>query len=101
MFYIYLIQSASSGKFYTGYSSDPWKRLQEHNNERTDKYTGKYADWTLRAVFQVSDLREDAVKVERFIKKQKSRNLILKLIDPAFVPDGALAQLVRVPHLRD
>jgi putative endonuclease len=39
--------------------------------------------------------------MEKYIKRQKSRNLLEKLIDPEFIPTGTLAQLVRVPHLRD
>ncbi len=41
------------------------------------------------------------MKIERFIKKQKSRILLEKLIDPNFEPSGFLAQLIRVPHVRD
>jgi len=40
------------------------------------------------------------MKVERFIKKQKSRSLILKLVEGKEL-SGELAQLVRVPHVRD
>jgi putative endonuclease len=101
MYYIYLIQSQSSNLFYVGYSSDPWKRLQEHNTERTDKFTGKYHDWVLKAVFKVSENKGEALQVERFIKRQKSKVLLMKLTDPGFIPNGVLAQLVRVPHLRD
>ena len=36
-----------------------------------------------------------------FIKKQKSRRLIEQLVDTDFIPTGRLAQLVRVPQLRD
>ena len=41
------------------------------------------------------------MRLEKLIKKAKSRKLIENLIDPATVPYGELAQLVRVPHLRD
>ena len=52
------------------------------------------------ALFECAENLGDALKIERFIKKQKSRNLILKLVKGE-QPDGVLAQLVRVPHLRD
>jgi len=39
--------------------------------------------------------------MERFIKAQKSRVFLTKLIEPDFVPDGKFAQLVRVPKLRE
>jgi len=41
------------------------------------------------------------MKLEKFIKKQKTKKLIDKLINPDFVLTGELAQLVRVPHVRD
>ncbi|MEN9999434.1 MAG: hypothetical protein RI922_2424 [Bacteroidota bacterium] len=76
-------------------------RLEQHLSNSIDKYTGKAKDWILKAVFEVSNNESDAINIERFIKKQKSRNLILRLCDPEFIPTGSLAQLVRVPHLRD
>jgi putative endonuclease len=65
------------------------------------KFTGKFKDWELKAVFMVSEIRADAIKIEKYIKQQKSRLLLEKLIDVGFVPAANLAQLVRVPHLRD
>ncbi|MBI3136568.1 MAG: GIY-YIG nuclease family protein [Bacteroidetes bacterium] len=101
MFYIYIIQSKENSQFYVGHSSDPWRRLLEHNTVKTEASTGKYADWELVAVFSVSPERSDALVVERLIKKQKSQRLIGMLIDPDFIPQKKLAQLVRVPHVRD
>lgn len=100
-YYIYILYSNSIDRFYVGYSSNPWMRLEQHLSNSTDKYTGKAKDWILKTVFEVSNNEGDAMKIERFIKKQKSRNLILQLCDPEFIPTGTLAQLVRVPHLRD
>ena len=94
-YYIYILYSNSIDRFYVGYSSNPWLRLEQHLSNSTDKYTGKAKDWTLKAVFEVSKSAGDAMKIERFIKKQKSRKLILQLCDPEFIPTGVLAQLVR------
>jgi putative endonuclease len=41
------------------------------------------------------------MRIEKLIKKQKSRALVEKLIRPDFLPFGSLAQFVRVPLLRD
>jgi len=101
MFYIYIIYTLSSDLYYIGHSSDPWKRLEQHNQNASDKFTGKYANWELKAVFKVSENKGDADKIEKFLKKQKSRRIIQLLIDQTFVPKGKLAQLVRVPHVRD
>jgi putative endonuclease len=55
----------------------------------------------LKAVFAVSESRADAMKMEKFIKNQKSKLFLKKLVDPNFMPTGKLALLVRVPHVRD
>ena len=60
-------------------------RLEQHLSNSTDKYTGKAKDWILKTVFEVSNSEGDAMKIERFIKKQKSRNLILLLCDSEFI----------------
>ena len=101
MFYIYIIYSNTAEKFYVGHSENPWDRLVQHNENQGDKYTGKYQNWELKAVFQVSENRGDALLIEKFIKRQKSKKLLLKLIEPEFIPTGDLAQLVRVPYVRD
>ena len=96
MFYIYIIYSNTAEKFYVGHSENPWDRLIQHNENEGDKYTGKFQNWELKAVFQVSENRGEALLIEKFIKRQKSKKLLLKLIEPNFVPTGDLAQLVRV-----
>nr|WP_294861046.1 GIY-YIG nuclease family protein [uncultured Fluviicola sp.] len=100
-YYIYFLYSLSIDRYYVGYSSNPWTRLEQHLTNSGDKYTGKVKDWKLQAVFEISKTESDAIRMERFIKKQKSRNLIEQLCAPDFVPVGYLAQLVRVPHVRD
>ena len=100
-YYLYIIYSNRFDIYYYGSSKDPWQRLLTHNNSPHNTYTSKYRPWELKAVFYAGNQRSTAEKVERFLKKQKSRNLIKKLIDPHFQPNGILAQLVRVPHLRD
>jgi putative endonuclease len=51
-------------------------------------------------VFYVSEERGEAMRLEKFIKKQKSRKLIEQIINEEKL-EGELAQLVRVPHVRD
>jgi putative endonuclease len=99
MFYIYIIYSNTAERFYVGHSENPWDRLVQHNENEGDKYTGKYQNWELKAVFQVSENRGDALIIEKFIKRQKSKKLLLKLIEPEFIPSGDLAQLVRVSKI--
>lgn len=57
--------------------------------------------WILRALFSCGENEGAAMRLERFIKKNHSKKLIEKLIDPDFVPEGRLAQLVRAPYVQD
>ena len=97
MFYLYIIYSASANKYYVGHSVDPWKRLIEHNTSPFTSYTAKYRPWMLKAVFQCGTTKAEAMQIEKFVKKQKSRNLLEQLCDPSFIPTEYLAQLV-IPH---
>ncbi|MFY0673674.1 MAG: GIY-YIG nuclease family protein [Bacteroidia bacterium] len=101
MFYIYIIYSASAKKYYLGYSANPFNRLRQHIESKGEKYTGMASDWEMKAVFKVSPIEAEAMKIEKFIKKQKSRKLIETLCNQKFIPAGKLAQLIRVPHMRD
>ena len=101
MFYIYILHADSSEKFYVGYTADPDRRIIEHNHADRNTFTSKYRPWKMVALFEVSEMEGEAVKIERFIKKQKSRKLIEKMIKPGFNGNGILSKLVRVPHVRD
>src|SRR5699024_4599782 len=100
MYYLYILYSATSNLYYVGYSSDPQRRIKEHNNSDHNTFTSKHRPWVLKAVFRCPS-KTIAINTERFVKRQKSRVLLEKLCDPAFEPKGKLSQLVRVPKLRD
>jgi len=100
-YYIYILFSESSQIFYIGYTSNFEKRVFEHNNDEHNTFTSKHRPWHLKALFSVGSDKSTALKIERYLKKQKSKSLILKLIDLNFIPTAKLAQLVRVPHVRD
>jgi putative endonuclease len=101
MYYLYILYSETSDVYYTGSTEDPWKRIVEHNTDISNTYTSKHRPWVFKALFEAGNTRSGATKIERFLKEQKSRKLIELLIDPGFVPTSSLAQLVRVPHVRD
>ena len=101
MFYVYIIYSEKSDLFYVGFSEDPWGRLFQHNHIEENTFTSKHRPWILKAVFLCGNTRAEAMKLEKEIKKLKSRIHIENLIKPDFIPFGSLAQLVRVPHLRN
>jgi len=82
MFYVYILYSHSVDKYYVGHTADVEKRLWEHNNPiGKSKYTAKFFPWEMVLHFPVSPARADAMKIEKFIKSQKSKIYILKLIE--------------------
>ncbi|MBN2616571.1 MAG: GIY-YIG nuclease family protein [Bacteroidales bacterium] len=100
MFYIYILYSSSADKYYVGHSNDPIRRLEEHNNNPRNTFTKKFGPWEIKAFFKVHENRGDAMKIEKYIKKQKSRLFIERLLnEPDFFE--LIAQLVRVPIDRD
>ena len=98
MFYIYILYSSSSDKYYVGYTENPSKRLIEHNNSTNTTYTSKHRPWAFAAVYSCGAQRKDAMKLESFIKRQKSSKLIEKLVEGVEL-SGDLAQLVNVSYL--
>jgi putative endonuclease len=102
MYYIYILYSSAADLFYVGHTNDYNRRLREHNEqEYFNTFTSKHRPWILKAVFECSNSELEALKIERFIKKQKSRKLLEQLCKHSFEPAGLLSQLVRVPDIRD
>ncbi len=100
MYFIYFLYSEKSGIYYVGHSEDYLKRFEQHNYTDKDTFTKKHRPWKMAAVFECGNQRNEALKIERFIKRQKSRKLIERII-AGEVMNGLLAQLVRVPDIRD
>ena len=100
MYYLYILYSESTDKYYVGVTDNPDRRLWEHNNILHDTFTAKYRPWIFAALFECAQTQGEARKIEDFIKRQKSRKLIQKIVDQEPLT-GILAQLVRVPHMRD
>ena len=99
-FHIYILYSESSDKYYVGYSNNVSLRVERHNNPKFNSYTSKHIPWVLMAEIFVSDNRGDAMRIEKFIKKQKSRKFIIKIIENQN-NDEFVHTLVRVPFERD
>jgi len=98
IYYIYILYSSIADKYYVGYSDDPHRRLTEHNTMFINAVSSEYRPWALKAIFQCGPIEADAIKMEHFIKKQKSRAFIEKLIDTGFMSPDLLSPLIRVPH---
>ena len=86
MHYCYILFSSKLNKFYVGESPDPDVRLIQHNSGYfNSSFTSKANDWNFYLVIPCENLLQ-ARKLERYIKKQKSRKFIEKLkMDPTFL----------------
>jgi putative endonuclease len=81
MFYVYIIYSEKFDRYYIGHTNDPYRRLVEHNTTDEIKFTTKFRPWEMVLSYEVSDNRGEAIKMERFIKKQKNRQFLKRLIE--------------------
>ncbi len=80
MYYLYILYSKSSDRYYIGHTNDPKRRLEEHNTSPFRTYTSKHRPWILEAAFPISKNRGETMRVERYLKKLKSRRVIEQLI---------------------
>ena len=78
MFYVYILRSLKDDSFYVGMSADPLGRLAKHNRKHRG-YTARKQPWIL-VYEEMLESKEDALKRESEIKKQKSRQYIIDLI---------------------
>ncbi len=75
MFYVYILQSLKTKKFYIGSTEDLEKRLKFHN-ECQSKFTSKFLPYIL--VYQeVLQSKAEALKREKEIKKMKNTKRFL------------------------
>ncbi|MEO0896356.1 MAG: GIY-YIG nuclease family protein [Bacteroidota bacterium] len=100
MYYLYILYSPSSDKYYVGQTNDIEARITDHNAgnrpEQTRKYTFKHRPWRLELSIPIQGDRKSVMEIERFIKNKKSRVFLERLIQ-AKGDDQRLAQLLRVP----
>ncbi len=69
----------------------------EHNNPHIfNKYTAKHIPWELKLSFEVSESRGQALIVEKFIKKQKSRTFLEKLISEKDNPEYFISLIANI-----
>ena len=80
MYYVYIIYSESKDRYYIGFTGgDPQWRLQRHNMGWT-RSTKSGIPWKLMH-FESFETKTEALKRENFIKRQKSRKFLEKLIN--------------------
>ena len=79
MFYVYILESIKDSSFYIGQTEDLEKRLNFHN-QGLSKYTSRKIPWHI-VYFKEYKTRTEALKRERFLKKQRNRDFYKSLIN--------------------
>ena len=78
---LYILYSTSIDSYYVGESDNAETRLTLHNKHHYKKaFTKAASDWEIVLNFRC-DSKENALFLERFIKRMKSKNFILKIIN--------------------
>jgi len=83
-FFVYIIQSETTGRHYCGYSSDPERRLRQHNDPQyqlsktTKRFEGPWKLIWLRPC----ETRSIAMKLEKSIKERGIKRF-LEEVQPA------------------
>jgi putative endonuclease len=79
VYYVYILKSRKTGKFYVGFTNDVERRLQEHNAGRTVSLR-KHIPLEIVRVEEYS-FYDQARSRERQIKKYKSGEAFRKLLN--------------------
>ena len=88
MHFLYIIYSRTIDKHYVGETQDLAIRVHQHNNHYfKNNFTKNADDWKVVVSYECSD-RNEALFLEKFIKKMKSRAFLRKVIaNPEILKD--------------
>ena len=90
MHYFYIIYSEYVDRFYIGETNNLMLRLEKHNSHLFKKaYTKIAKDWKYVLTFE-TQTRVEALFLESFIKKMKSRKFIKKVIQDTTILEDLL-----------
>jgi putative endonuclease len=79
MFYVYILQSDIDASFYIGFTANLELRLLQHNNGEAT-FSRRKKPWKLVYSEQYA-IKSEALKREKFLKKQKNKNFYNSLIN--------------------
>jgi len=96
MYYLYVLRSIKSNKYYLGITSHPLLRLEEHNTSERQLYTSTDRPWEKVGLYNCGEDLGEALKIERYIKKQKSRRFIENILSGSIEFYGILTKLQKV-----
>ncbi len=73
-FYVYILESLKTGRYYVGQTEDLEKRLSRHNSS-VNKATKSGVPWNLKW-WKAFDTRSESVREEKVLKALKKRRAI-------------------------
>jgi putative endonuclease len=85
-YFVYILRSCISGKFYIGQTNNLCKRLEQHNSGYS-KSTKSEIPWEL-VYKEVYNNRSEAMKRERQLKSFKSKSYLNEIIVSGERPDN-------------
>ena len=89
IYYVYIIRSTSTKKFYTGITNSITRRLQEHNGHESNTKTTKILNDYDLVFCQITESREKARILEKYLKSGVGREIRNEIIK---VNNGIVAQ---------
>lgn len=73
-YFVYILGCAN-GNYYTGYTTELSRRYQEHlNGSAKCKYTRSFKPLNIAQCWQVSDCKNTALRIEKYIKSLKKKD---------------------------
>ena len=76
---VYILFSEKLNRFYTGYTSNLDIRIDFHLNSLPNKFTANAKDWKLFFKLEC-DSKQQALKIEKHIKRMRSKIYIQNLV---------------------
>jgi putative endonuclease len=89
MFYVYILESVVDGDFYKGFTEDYLKRLDEHNNGKS-QFTRSKMPWELIFVQEFNTKREALIQEKKLKRcnKEYLKWLIKQPVNPCHLAWG-------------
>ena len=82
MYFVYILQSTSTGRFYVGHCDHLLRRFHEHRTGQNSSTRNRGPWWM--PYYEVHTSRGDAMKRENSIKRKKSAASIRAIIESAY-----------------
>ena len=78
--HLYILYSSRINKYYIGYTTNPSRRLEEHNSSKNKNWTRRGQPWELK-FSKPYETERAAKKAEVKLKKLKNRKVIEQILE--------------------